>query len=226
MEKFQARLTRWKAKALSTGGRRVLTKAVLGNLANYVMSIFKAPITVIKKLEKLRRDFFWGADIGEKKIAWIKWGSTVRSFDNGGLALGSIEAANIAMLTKWVWKFKSETGSMWGKVVKAIHGSDGGLENDEVGAGGNGPWANILKTMKWWKVKGIRCDDLMCKQVGDGKETSFWNENWTGEGRLRKSYPRLYELDRNRFVTVADRIENNVLNWSWRRDVRGGRETE
>ncbi|GJX60026.1 hypothetical protein Tco_0291416 [Tanacetum coccineum] len=59
IDKFHNRLSSWKAKTLSYGGRLTLIKSVLGALGTYYFSIFKAPKYVIDYMEKLRRNFFW-----------------------------------------------------------------------------------------------------------------------------------------------------------------------
>ncbi|GJY18325.1 putative RNA-directed DNA polymerase, eukaryota, reverse transcriptase zinc-binding domain protein [Tanacetum coccineum] len=51
VERFQKRLSNWKSKSLSYGGRLTLLKSILGNLGVYFFSTFKAPTTIIKKLE-------------------------------------------------------------------------------------------------------------------------------------------------------------------------------
>ena len=32
-------------------------------------------------------------------------------------------------------------------------------------------------------------------EVGSGDAIMFWEDNWTGVGRLRELFPRLYHLD-------------------------------
>lgn len=59
IDKFHKRLSSWKAKTLLYGGRLTLLKSVLGALGTYFFSLFKAPINILKYLEKLRRNFFW-----------------------------------------------------------------------------------------------------------------------------------------------------------------------
>ena len=58
IDKFRSKLSRWKASALSAGGRRLLCKTVLGNLSLYFFSIFKVPKKVCNKLESFRSRFF------------------------------------------------------------------------------------------------------------------------------------------------------------------------
>ncbi|KAL7616242.1 hypothetical protein Lser_V15G03343 [Lactuca serriola] len=71
LEKFRNKLSGWKAKTLSFGGRMTLAKAVLGNLPTFYLSLFAAPSGVIEALEKIRRNFIWGGPENESKIKWV-----------------------------------------------------------------------------------------------------------------------------------------------------------
>nr|GEX37064.1 RNA-directed DNA polymerase, eukaryota, reverse transcriptase zinc-binding domain protein [Tanacetum cinerariifolium] len=51
VERFLKRLSNWKAKTLSFGGRITLIRSVLGSLGVYYFSNFKAPKKIICKLE-------------------------------------------------------------------------------------------------------------------------------------------------------------------------------
>ncbi|XP_023743189.1 uncharacterized protein LOC111891376 [Lactuca sativa] len=71
IKKFQSKLSLWKAKSLSFGGRLTLIKSVLSNLPTYYLSLFRAPVGVIEELEKIRRTFLWGGCEDRKKIHWV-----------------------------------------------------------------------------------------------------------------------------------------------------------
>ncbi|GKD35771.1 RNA-directed DNA polymerase, eukaryota, partial [Tanacetum coccineum] len=77
--KLKARLSNWKLKTLSVGGRLTLLKSVLGSTPIYNLSIYKAPKSVLHSMESLRRNFFNGSQCNERKIAWIKWTTTLAS---------------------------------------------------------------------------------------------------------------------------------------------------
>ncbi|GKA53726.1 hypothetical protein Tco_0747041 [Tanacetum coccineum] len=62
VNKLQARLSKWKVKTLSIGGRLTLLKSVLGASPIYYMSIFKVPKGVLKTMESIRSKFFNGVD--------------------------------------------------------------------------------------------------------------------------------------------------------------------
>ena len=55
--RIQKRLSMWKRKFLSFGGRVTLINSVLTSLLLYYMSIFKVSICVIKRIDKIRRVF-------------------------------------------------------------------------------------------------------------------------------------------------------------------------
>ncbi|GJY42769.1 hypothetical protein Tco_0430982 [Tanacetum coccineum] len=108
IDKFHNRLSSWKAKTLSYGGRVTHIKSVLGALGTYNFSFFKAPKYVIDYMEKLRRNLFWGGSSDSKKFAWIAWKNVCSSTKNGRLGIGSLQSSNLAMLAKWRWRFHSD----------------------------------------------------------------------------------------------------------------------
>ncbi|GJX02527.1 RNA-directed DNA polymerase, eukaryota [Tanacetum coccineum] len=70
--KISSRLSRWKLKTLSIGGRLTLLKSVLSAIPLYHMSLFKVPTGTLHSLESIRRDFFNGIDRSERKMVFIK----------------------------------------------------------------------------------------------------------------------------------------------------------
>ena len=57
-ERFEKRLSSWKGKHLSTGGRLTLINSVLSSLPMYMMSFFAIPKGVLNKLDYFRSIFF------------------------------------------------------------------------------------------------------------------------------------------------------------------------
>lgn len=118
---FRNKLSRWKSKTLSFGGRVTLAKAVLGNLPIFYLSVFAAPLGIIEALERIRRKFIWGGPENESKINWVAWDKILAPKEVGGLGLGSIKAMNLALLTKWKWKFFTERDLLWVKIINGLH---------------------------------------------------------------------------------------------------------
>nr|GEX90040.1 putative RNA-directed DNA polymerase, eukaryota, reverse transcriptase zinc-binding domain protein [Tanacetum cinerariifolium] len=73
VNKLLARLSKWKMKMLSIGGRLTLLKSVLGSTPIYYMSLFKVPTQVLNKMKSIRSRFFNGADEKGKKSSWVSW---------------------------------------------------------------------------------------------------------------------------------------------------------
>jgi len=60
LDRIKSRLTGWKSKNLSLGGRLVLLKSVLSSLPVYFLSFFKAPASILSSIEYIFNCFFWG----------------------------------------------------------------------------------------------------------------------------------------------------------------------
>ena len=73
LEKCEKKLSNWKSKYLSRGGRLTLVNSVLDALPAYIMWIFPTPINVIKRIENIRRDFFWQGTEDKNKFHLVKW---------------------------------------------------------------------------------------------------------------------------------------------------------
>jgi hypothetical protein len=71
-ERFQKKLSSWKGKLLSSGGRLVLINSVLSSLPMFMMSFFRIPKGVLEKLDYYRSRFFWQCDEHKKKYRLAK----------------------------------------------------------------------------------------------------------------------------------------------------------
>ncbi|GJX53244.1 RNA-directed DNA polymerase, eukaryota, reverse transcriptase zinc-binding domain protein [Tanacetum coccineum] len=131
VDKFKAKLSRWKANLLSIGGRLTLIKSVLGSLGIYYLSMFKVPESILKQLERIRANFFWGGDRDNKKMSWVRWDQILASKNNGGLGVRSLKAFNLALLQKWRWRLVTNPDLLWVSVVKAIYGEDAGYHKQQ-----------------------------------------------------------------------------------------------
>nr|KAJ0195447.1 hypothetical protein LSAT_V11C700350330 [Lactuca sativa] len=149
IEKFQTRLSKWKASTLLFGGRLMLCKAVLSSLSSFYFSLYKAPV---------KNAVLLGGDLESRKMSWIAWEKVLAAKERGGMGIGSLKAQNIALLGKWWWRFKNYPDSTWDEVIKAIYGSTGGFDRPSIAKRRNGCWgtiANIPKLLAKEKVSFI-----------------------------------------------------------------------
>ncbi|KAI3788052.1 hypothetical protein L2E82_00677 [Cichorium intybus] len=147
VERFHSKLSVWKSKTLSFGGRITLAKAVLGNLPTYFLSLFAAPTGVIKELEKIQRQFIWRGLRDTPGINWISWEKLTAPKHVGGMGLGSLRTMNLSLLVKWLWKLKSDPSSLWARVIVGLHKLSN-VPNYCFKKGSlPGVWSNIVSTI-------------------------------------------------------------------------------
>jgi hypothetical protein len=58
-KRIEKKLSSWKGKHLSVGGRLVLINYVLSSLAMFMISFFEIPKEVLQKIDYYRSRFFW-----------------------------------------------------------------------------------------------------------------------------------------------------------------------
>ncbi|GJV12261.1 RNA-directed DNA polymerase, eukaryota, partial [Tanacetum coccineum] len=200
INKVLSRLSKWKMKVLSVGGRLTLLKSVLGSTPIYYMSLFKAPVQVINKLEAIRSHFFNGVEHSVRKMMLVKWDNVLASKEKGGLGVSSFYALNRALIFKWVWRFRTQGNSIWSRVIKALHGEEGNL-GCPTNAKFPSNWSDIIRTLPTLYNKGVDLLGFLFQEV---------------------IFPRLYALETVKNISVADKMAQPSLDSSFKRNVRGG----
>ncbi|GKC07104.1 RNA-directed DNA polymerase, eukaryota [Tanacetum coccineum] len=225
VDKVKSRLSKWKMNTLSIGGRMTLLKSVLSSTPIYYMSMFKVPSQVLKCLEGIRRSFFIGADLKENKISWFKWNKVLMSKDKGGLGVSSLFALNRALLFKWVWRFHDNRNALWSRFIRALHGNCGGLDKRSKAAD-TSAWKSITTEVNSLRNKGVDLLKFMNKMVGNGIDTSFWEDIWRGDMNFKTKFPRVYALEFDKKITIASKMNHNDVGLSLRRAPRDSVELE
>jgi len=203
IDRIKSRLSGWKSKNLSLGGRLVLLKSVLSSLLVYFLSFFKAPACIISSIESIFNCFFfWGCE-EVRKISWINWDTICSKKEDGGLEVWRIREFNLALLGKWCWRMRVENRSLWYRVLAGRYGEVGGVivEDGQF----NSVWWNNLINIKNGAGGGERWfDDNVGREVGDGAHTLFWWDPWIDELVLKNSFGCLFDLAINKMATVAE----------------------
>jgi len=88
----------------------------------YFFSFFKAPSSIISKLETLFKKFLWGGGVESRKIYWVHWDKVCLEKEEGGLGIENLKIFNLALLGKWEWRIHTQKNSMWVKVFLNKYG--------------------------------------------------------------------------------------------------------
>ncbi|GJZ90239.1 putative RNA-directed DNA polymerase, eukaryota, reverse transcriptase zinc-binding domain protein [Tanacetum coccineum] len=122
IQKFSNKLSLWKARLLSAGGRLTLIKAILGNLPIYYMSIYMMPTSVQNKLESIRNKFFIGVDqvvlLGMESLLSFGLITVLRRCPRGGVKSYQFEALQAILKDvelsdhhdSWKWSLHASAG--------------------------------------------------------------------------------------------------------------------
>nr|GFB31536.1 RNA-directed DNA polymerase, eukaryota, reverse transcriptase zinc-binding domain protein [Tanacetum cinerariifolium] len=198
IEGMEARLSRWKLKTLSIGGRLTLIKSVLGAINIYHMSMFKV-------------------------LMQVRWKSVMASKDVGGLGVSSLFALNRALMFKSVWRFISQKNSLWAWVISALHG-DAGKISKQITSTYPSTWLTIVQQVEALKMQGLDLLSFTNPKLGNGLNTSFWDVPWRGDTAFKELALRIYVLESLKGISVAEKLSHGGLDQSLRRKPRGGAE--
>nr|GEV20926.1 RNA-directed DNA polymerase, eukaryota [Tanacetum cinerariifolium] len=96
------------------------------------------------------------------KIIWAAWPKVLASKKNGGLGVSSFYALNRALLLKWIWRFTSQDGSLWYRVIKALYGPS--IESHPIKLSSN--WCAIIRESHVLAEKGFNFLAHCKKRIG------------------------------------------------------------
>jgi hypothetical protein len=94
-ERLQKRLSSWKGKLLSLGGRLILINSVLTNMVLYMIYFFLLPKGILHKLDYYRSRLFWKGDSEKKKYHLVKWSMVCKPKDQGGLGVHDLQVKKL-----------------------------------------------------------------------------------------------------------------------------------
>ncbi|XP_058754053.1 uncharacterized protein LOC131627225 [Vicia villosa] len=143
-------------------------------------------------------DFLWGRSEGHRKVCWVSWEKICRPRKKGWLGVKNIEIFNLALMSKWGWRFLSDREVVWYKFLEFRYGV--GME----ALCGVIPDRDLLKSSLWWRdvrnVCGFEVNDIpwfsncISRRLGDGEGTRFWEHAWLGPTPFKVLFPHLFSL--------------------------------
>lgn len=225
LNKVKLKLSSWRGKQLSIGGRITLINSVLSSLPLYYFSFYKVPKKVLNELIRLQRAFLWGGDEAHRKIAWVSWKTICLPKSQGGLGIKNLEAFNIALLSKWRWKCLVGGDSLWHQVLLSKYGNLSRWRDGRISH------YSMRNASIWWRDISVLGNEFSGDEnwfkrvthlrVGRGDKVLFWKDSWCGTSPFCQLFPDLYDACLNKNDVVQKHgVWNNGM-WRWNIIVDG-----
>nr|XP_010319955.1 uncharacterized protein LOC104647080 [Solanum lycopersicum] len=185
VNKVVCRIIGWQTKQLSYGGKEVLTKHVLQAIPIHLLSAVTPPASVLKQIQRLIADFFWGWKNGRKIYHWASWKNLAFPYEEG-VGMKSLQDICKAFQFKQWWIFRAKQ-TLWGDFLKAKYCQRANVVCEKWDNRGSVSWKNMLEIAPSGEIIGLEmailhnspaiATDITIKQLlNSGKE-----ENGTGK---------------------------------------------
>lgn len=170
-DRVAKRLDCWKNKFFSEAGREILIKAIIQAIPTFAMSYFRIPTSILKDIEKLCANFWWGNSATNKRVHWKSWKLLKEAKEIGGMGFRDLVIFNKALLAKQVWRILSNPENIVSKVLKRRYVRH--LDIMEASIGNNPSY--IWRSLMW--SRDILDEGLYWK-VGNCKKVNIINDRW------------------------------------------------
>ncbi|KAJ0925076.1 hypothetical protein HanRHA438_Chr04g0155531 [Helianthus annuus] len=102
----------------------------------------------------------------------------VASKKHGGLGLGRLREAYLALLLKWWWRLSEDDNQLWVKVIKALNGLSWKKSIVPVNQTRSGIWKTIEGINKEFVKRNVDVlQKLVCKMCR-GNKVRIWEDSW------------------------------------------------
>lgn len=140
----------------------------------------------------------------------------------GGMGVRSIRHKNMALLSKWQWRYGVEKNGFWRRFICKLY-----KYNDKSLLPGKVP--PNCKVVIWKQIMEVNSGSSMRFDViklglgvllGNGENILFWEDQWAGDRCFKKYFPRLFTLCENKKGLVYEFGECVNDRWQWKLKFR------
>ncbi|CAI9786686.1 unnamed protein product [Fraxinus pennsylvanica] len=126
--------------------------------------IEKAPASILKLINRIFSDFFWGYADGKPKRKWIAWDKVCMPVKEGRAGLRSLQEVRLSLHMKFAWKILTET-SLWSTFFRVKYIKDKHVSQ-----------VDATKGSRFWKMVMSCMPDVLNRSRWRVKEggVSFW----------------------------------------------------
>lgn len=177
LEQLRRKISSWTCRFLSYAGRLQLLCSILISVVNFWISVFRLPSGCIKEIEQICSAFLWTGPVLGTSNAKVAWNDVCTKKSEGGLGVRKLKEVNKVYGLKLIWRMLSGS-SLWGNWIQTYL------------LKGKSFWEINVKTQagSWMWRKMLKLRDLAKTfhkiNLGNGRHTSFWFDNWSEKGVL------------------------------------------
>ncbi|XP_075473879.1 putative mitochondrial protein AtMg00310 [Primulina tabacum] len=165
------------------------------------MYCFRIPKSICEEIEKACANFWWGEEVGRKKLHWKSWKALCRPKCMGGLGFRHLETFTKNLLAKKIWRIIVKPQFLVARVLKARYFRHQDIMDASLGSNPSYIWRYIM-----WS-RSIMEKGLLW-HVGNGEHISTFDNRWIpGGGFLAPTLS-----DRAEYGTVNTLITNGRWN--------------
>ncbi|XP_048605453.1 uncharacterized protein LOC125582987 [Brassica napus] len=148
-------------------------------------------------------EFWWRNGQETRGMHWKSWESLCRPKASGGLGFKDLEAYNLALLGKQLWRMIKNPRSLMCRVFKSRYFRNTDPLNASLGSRPSYAWRSIHAAHKLIQ-HGARV------VIGNGRDTKIWQERWIGAApaTMIKSVRR---SEGNERISLADDMRVSAL---------------
>lgn len=165
------------------------------------MSVFQLPKSIIKRLDAIRRSFFWAAEetcSGAKCL--IAWKNVCKEKTFGGLGIKDLHLQNNCLLLKFGFRLLQNPDLPWARWFLQHYSLDFSLSPSN---------PSFL-----WKIVHNHIQNLFSISfvlINSGTSTFFWFDTWLVDTPLAQKFPNLFSHSTSPHVLVSKVVHDGLL---------------
>ncbi|KAL8469022.1 hypothetical protein ACS0TY_032009 [Phlomoides rotata] len=156
----------------------------------------------------------------------LSWEDIFKDKGKGGLGIQDLWRFNLALLSKWVWRFLTEPGRLWARVIRSKYGGLETISSERLrGSGHKRGGGSGGSSSGWWRDICEIYKGSGSSSSGHRNDTSFWSDTWVDELPLKSKFNILYRVSEQRESKVGEMGSWDDCGWNWvfrwSRELRG-----
>ena len=170
VDKVIKRVSGWKGKLLSYGGRLVLLKSYLASIPIYFLSFIKFPKWAINMINSHMAHFFWDNSEERHRYHLARWPLITQTKEFGGLGVPDLRILNMCLLASWIHRYHLHNVVLWSQIIRSKYRT----ENPNVFCSADRNTLPFWKGVQWAAQATVLGYQWL---VGDGKRIRFWEDH-------------------------------------------------